>query len=267
MFPEALGEQLEETSESKSGIRARRSFKMQDRLIGFIVVGVIALAFSPLMLAQTAPQGGAAKAQSSAPTPDLSGVWVVREQSDTFDMKVEPPMQPWAEAKFKALSGRELDPARSCFPYGVPRILLALRPFEIVQNPGRVLILFEQNHWVRQIHMDGREHPGPEDLFPTWMGHSIGEWDGDTLVVDTIGRNDKTWLDHAGHPNTDALHVVERYRRVDQETLVVDVTIDDPKAYTKPWSGQKVFQLRSDWEVWEHVECEERLELTPWTEQ
>ncbi|MCH8266019.1 MAG: hypothetical protein O7A06_06170 [Acidobacteria bacterium] len=240
---------------------------MKDRWISFVALGGIALAFSPLLLAQTAQQPGAAKAQSATPTPDLSGVWVVRELSDTFDMKVEPPMQPWAEEKFKALSGRELDPIESCFPYGVPRIFLSRRPFEIVQNPGRVLILFEQDHWVRQIHMDGRKHPGPEDLFPTWMGHSIGHYDGDTLVVDTIGRNDKTWLDNVGHPNTDALHVVEHFRRVDQNTLVIDVTIDDPKAYTKPWSGQKVFQLRSDWEVWEHVECEERLELTPWTEQ
>lgn len=240
---------------------------MHDRVIGFVVVGAIALVFSPLLLDQTAQPWGEAKAQSAAPSPDLSGVWMVRERTTAFDMKEEPPMQPWAEEQFKAQSGREMDPTRSCFPYGIPRILLQPMPFEIIQLPDRVLMLFETDHWTRQIFMDGREHPGPDDLFPTWMGHSIGEWDGDTLVVDTIGRNDRTWLDHVGHPNTEALHVVERFRRADQDTLVADITIDDPKTYTKPWTGQKVFKLRPDWQVWEHVGCEDRLELTPWTDE
>ena len=231
---------------------------MRSRLAGSILAGVAVLAFSPVLLAQTAPRPGEAKAQTAVPTPDLSGVWMVRERTNTFDMKGDPPMQPWAEAKFKAAT-KEVDPYLSCFPHGLPRILLVPMPLEIVQIPGRVIMLHEFDHWVRQIYTDGREHP--KDVDPTWMGHSIGRWDGDTLVVDTVGLNDKTWLDYAGHPHSDALHVMERIRRADQDTLVSDVTIDDPKAYTKPWTGQKVYKLRRDWQIMEMVLCEERLQL------
>ena len=91
------------------------------------------------------------------------------------------------------------------------------------------------------------------------MGHSIGKWDGDTLVVDTVGLNDKTWLDGLGHPHSDALHLVERIRRVDHATLQFDLTFDDPKAYTKPWMGKQVFKLRPGWEIPEHIICEDHL--------
>jgi len=93
---------------------------------------------------------------------------------------------------------------------------------EIIQFPGRVQMIFDWEHWVRQLWMDGREHP--KDLDPTWLGHSIVRWDSDTLVVDTIGLNDKTWIDAPVHPQTNALRVVERYRHVDQNTLEVDLT-------------------------------------------
>ena len=175
-------------------------------------------------------------------------------------------MQPWAEEKYKAArvgtkpneKGRdEMDPSISCWPPGPTRILLVPFPFEIIQIPGRVLLRFEWDHWTREIWTDGREHP--KDLEPTYMGHSIGKWDGDTLVVDTIGVNDKSLLDSEGHPHTDALHVVERIRRVDHDTLQFDFTFDDPKAYTKPWTGQKVFRLKPGWEIAEHIICEDHL--------
>ena len=127
---------------------------------------------------------------------------------------------------------------------------------EIVQTPGRVLMLFEFSHFIRQIYTDGRKHN--TDLGPTWMGDSIGHWDGDTLVVDTIGFNDKTWLDRAGHPHSTDLHLVERIRRVDQTTLEDDLTIEDPKAYTKPWGGQLMFQLHPTWNITEMV-CEDNV--------
>ena len=106
--------------------------------------------------------------------------------------------------------------------------------------------------------MDGREHP--EDPYPTWMGHSIGRWDGNTLVVDTVGLmgDNKTWLDSMGHMHTDAMHVVERIRRVAQDSLEIEFTFDDPKAYTKPWKGKLDFQLRPGWEIIEMVNCENR---------
>ena len=112
-------------------------------------------------------------------------------------------------------------------------------------------MIFEYQSLVRQIFTDGRGHP--KDLEPTYMGHSIGKWEGDTLLVDTIGFNGKTWLDPKGLPTTDALHVTEKIRRVDHNHLVDDYTIDDPKAYTKPWTVQKVFELKPDWQIQEYV--------------
>jgi hypothetical protein len=130
-------------------------------------------------------------------------------------------------------------------------------PFEILQTPGRVLMLFETGNSLRQIWTDGRGHPA--DLDPTWMGHSIGHWEGDILVVDTIGLNDKTWLDTAGHPHSDALHIVERIRRVDHDTLENALTFDDPKTYTKSWTSTIIYKLHSDWSIREDIVCEDRI--------
>jgi hypothetical protein len=221
------------------------------------------LAFASVVSAQAAGQSGAANAKIAAPTPDLSGTWMQRKYSISFNPN--PPLQPWAETKFKAVksgwgpneSVNPKDPAvNNCFPPGVPRILLFGYPMEIIQIPGRVIMLFEYDHYVRQIYTDGREHN--KDLPPLWMGDSIGKWEGDTLVVDAIGFNDKTWLDQVGHPHSDALHVVERIRRVDHNTLQDDLTIDDPKAYTKPWTGQELFMLEPDWNIMEFI-CEDAL--------
>jgi hypothetical protein len=195
--------------------------------------------------------------------PDLSGVWMGRSDAITFSSQA-PTMLPWAEAKFNAArpgygpraTPNSGDPLLACFPPGVPRIMLLPFPMRIIQIPGEVLMLFEYDHFVRQIHTDRREHP--KGLDPTWMGDSIGKWDGDTLVVDTVGLNDKTWLDQVGHPHSNALHVIERIRRVDHNTLVDDVTIDDPKAYAKPWSGQQVFTLKPGWQLMEYV-CEDNV--------
>ncbi len=103
----------------------------------------------------------------------------------------------------------------------------------------------------RRIYTDGRQHP--KDLDATFMGHSTGKYEGDTLVVDTIGFNEKTWLDHVGLPHSDALHVVERIRRVDHNTLQDDFTIDDPKTFTKTWTAQQLYDLKPDWEIGEFV--------------
>jgi len=140
----------------------------------------------------------------------------------------------------------------------VPRILLMPFPLQIVQTPGQMIMIFEYDHYVRQIYLDRREHP--KDLSPTWMGDSIGRWEGSTLVVDTTGFNGNAWLDQVGHPHSEALHLVERYRRVDHDTLQVDVTIDDPKAYTKSWTGRQTFKLRPGWHLIEYV-CEDNMDV------
>ncbi len=172
-------------------------------------------------------------------------------------------MTPWAEAKFKAANAIYRgsnpdtvldDPIFSCLPPGVPRIYLLNFPMQIVQTPGEVIMLFEFDHFVRRIYTDGRPHD--KDAGPLWMGDTIGKWEGDTLVTDAAGFNDKTTLDREGYPHSDALHLVERIRRVDHDSMEIDLTVDDPKAYTKPWTATLNYKLRTDWKIMEHV-CED----------
>ncbi|MAQ20753.1 MAG: hypothetical protein CMD52_04490 [Gammaproteobacteria bacterium] len=143
-------------------------------------------------------------------------------------------------------------------PTGIPRI--APFPWRIVGAPmsGEVThlyFLFEGNiHSYRQIFMDGREHP--EDPDPTWYGHSIGHWEGDVLVIDTVGFNDRFWFDFAGHPHTEQLHTIERYERVNYGTLRKTVTIIDPGAYEKPFTVSFDSTLRPGWDIMEYI-CNE----------
>jgi hypothetical protein len=220
-----------------------------------------ALALAMVLHAQSPRPAIALKAQSAISPRDLSGIWMERQEAVTFGAQ-EPPLLPWAAEKFRAAkpgygpraTPHPEDPILSCLPPGVPRIMLIPFPIQVVQSPGEVILLFEYDHYVRHISLDRREHP--KNLDSTWMGDSIGHWEGDTLVVDTAGLNDKTWLDQVGHPHSDGLHVIERIRRVDRETLQDDVTIDDPRAYAKPWTGQQEFKLKPAWRLSEYV-CED----------
>jgi hypothetical protein len=242
---------------------------MRKWLMASAVAGAAVLILSSGILAQMAGP------QSSAAVPDLTGVWRRSHQPPDNARKYtmyeiagtlsneKPPMTPWAESKFKAAKpnvgprgvplSQSNDPVTKCFPPGVPRIyeIRVGQPFEIMQVPGRVIMFFEYDHFVRQIFTDGRPHP--KDLITSWMGDSIGTWDGDTLVVDTIGFNDKTWLDGDGHPHSDGLHLVERIRRTCHDAMSIDFTIDDPKAYSKPWAAHNNFELRPGWNIGEVV--------------
>jgi hypothetical protein len=204
---------------------------------------------------------GGARAQRASGQPDFSGVWVTTGGGAPYGLEEQASaMQPSAKQKFDdaqhgpnaALNfAANNDPyIRYCDPLGVPRILLANHPFKMVQAPGELIILYERSRGFREIYMDGREHP--KDLDPSWWGDSIGKWDGDTLVIDSVGFNDRTWVDYMGLPHSDALHVVERYRRVAANTLQLDLTIDDPKAYTKPWSVTIKYSLKS-WNLGEDI--------------
>jgi hypothetical protein len=178
------------------------------------------------------------RATSVANSHDLSGVWLMDtgayHSNPRYGSLAVPAMTPWGEEKFKANAGKPGwdDPTFHCDPVGLPRIALGQAPFEIIQIPGRVLILYEDFYEHREIWTDGR--PLPKDPDSSWYGYSVGKWVGDTLVVDTIGFNDKSWVDGNGHPHSDEMHVVERYRRVDQDTLELTMTIEDPKAYKQP---------------------------------
>jgi hypothetical protein len=279
------------TSDANRHVLARGNANLMRRQLKIRVVTAVALGAAAIFLgpglyhfahAQTAaPSEGKVTSAQTAPssTPNLGGVWRrSRRPPDNkhkytiFQLALSltndnPPMTPWAEAKFKAAKpnlgptavplAESNDPVINCFPPGVPRIYLQRGgPFEIIQIPGRVLMVFEYDHFIRQIYTDGRAHP--KDEIPTWMGDSVGKWEGDTLVVDTVGFNDNTWLDNVGHPHSDQLHLIERIRRVDHNTLTIDLTIDDPKAYTKPWSARQVFELKPTWNIGEMI-CEDNV--------
>jgi hypothetical protein len=226
---------------------------------------------------QVKPTSEPAKTPHFSQTRDLTGVWMRDAPASTtqryeslqywvYEFNVEePPMTAWAEAEYKAakpangphpvLLSETNDPVyRSCVPPGVPRIFLQPTPLQIAQLPGEILILFEYDSLRRQIFTDGRPHD--TTLGPSWMGDSIGHWDGNTLIVDTVNFNDKTWLDRVGHPHSDALHIVERIRRIDHDRLQVDITIEDPKAYTKPWTARLDYVLKATWTLAERF-CEE----------
>jgi hypothetical protein len=225
-------------------VLAARSAPAQDQAIDTVV-----------RFDSSAPQGAAPRTSSGKP--DLSGVW---SPDRTFIYNIESalkkgetlPLQPWAE-KLAAQRVSKDDPEANCLPTGVPR--MAPYPWRIVQTPTHIFFLFEGNiHSFRQIFTDGRKHPA--DLNPTWYGDSIGSWDGDTMVVDSIGFNDKFWFDFAGHPHTEQLHTMERYTRPDLGTIQEEATIDDPGAYTKPFTIHAAHRLLPGDELMEYI-CQE----------
>ena len=215
------------------------------------------------LLAQTAGPPQAAKsavARASASAPDLSGNWLIATGSPSFDANdpagknpQQLPMTPWAREKFSVVKApfgangtfeNQTDPVqRYCDPPGLTRLYGYPWQFTIVQTPANVYILFEYYHEWRLVTMN---QPHPKDVDSTWLGDSVGKYASDALVIDTVGLNDKSWLDNVGHPHSDALHLIERFRRMSHDVLQLDLTIDDPKAYTKSWTAQRTFKLSSD---------------------
>lgn len=207
------------------------------------------------------------KANLSAPAPkqadgkpDLSGLWqpaaILIGDIATNLKPGSVPFQPWAEELYKKrrASDSKDDPTAACIVGGVPRSDLVPYPFKVLHVPGMLVILYEAVHSYRQIFSDGRQFP--KDMNPSWFGYSVGKWEGDTFVVQTKGFNDKGWLDNFGKPATDALSVTERFRRKDFGHMDIEITIDDPKAYTKPWTVTLPLILRPDTELLEYI-CNE----------
>ena len=195
-------------------------------------------------------------------TPDLSGIWrrprgamPTSGGTDGLAAGIEVLFQPWAEAVYKARgeNGGVGMPSERCLPHGITKAFSVPEPFKIVQTPGLVLVLHEEFNHHRQIFTDGRRMP--ERRRPASFGYSRGTWEGETLVVDTTGFVNDAWLDFRGHPATDALHLIERYRRRDFGHLDIQFTIDDPKAYRAPWNVTMTFDLLPDTELIEHI-CE-----------
>jgi hypothetical protein len=236
---------------------------LQIRFLTLIAVLVLPFAAS----AQNAQRPREADPKSSASHPDLSVVWLPPDPQ-ALDRAVgykdrgandggfakDISRTPWAEEKYQAtkpgFGPRRApggnDPILRCDPIGMPRIIGGA--FEIIQIPGRILMYFESEHVHREIWMDGRELPKDPDL--TWYGYSVGKWDGDTLIVDTIGFNDKSWIDSWGNPHSEDMHVVERYRRIDHNNLELNMTVVDPKAYKAPLvTSPKTFSLHPKYEL------------------
>jgi hypothetical protein len=232
----------------------------------------VMLNLPPVVCAQSATAPGSAaksstsnsaKPKSPARVPDLSGLWgptSVRHEGEarlTWDPSdpagqhpERAPMTPWSLEKFKQVhppfGANETfeainDPVQLyCDPSGVSRIYFYPWQFTFLQTADEVYILYEFSRTWRSVAMN-RDHPKDPDA--TWLGDSVGHYEGDTLVVDTVGFNDKTWLDHVGHPHSDELHLIERFRRLNHDTLQLTMTVEDPKAYTHSFTNKKTFSL------------------------
>jgi hypothetical protein len=254
-------------------------------LLSSLTSAFVAVVLLSWGLATAAAQGGAGSSGSRpvpngpAPRlpdgrPDLNGVWErpyvpdmtrsARNQQGTADL----PFTPAGLADWQQYDPANGDYTGSCMPFGMSRSINSPYPLQIVQNDKYVALLFEQNTWFHVVPVDGRSHPPAERLDPTWFGHSVGRWEGDTLVVDTIGFNGYTRLDTVGHPHSDALHLVQTFHRVDAGRIAYTITVDDPKTYTRPWKNERIFTL-SDGELMEYS-CEENNKslwegrITPW---
>ena len=199
--------------------------------------------------------------------PDLSGIWeqdsMTHFRDLTSDMK--PGDVPW-RPEAKALRASRADGARgleepdaNCLPQGVPKINAAPVPFKIVQTPKLVLLVYEAFNLWRQVHLDGRQLI--DDPNPTWLGWSTGRWDGDTLVVETRGLNGKAWMDTSGTPGSDAMRVTERFHRTSVGHMDLEITIDDPKSFTRPWTAKEKLHIVPNTELMEFICLENEQDL------
>lgn len=244
---------------------------MRYRWSGLFCVLVGASIFSPAFYARTSPSAGAKRPEAAGATSteglshDLSGVWMQYDDGTApgfarmngVDDRTRPPLTPWGQAKYdaakplmgpRAVGGQEDSAALHCDPSGPPQLLILPNPWEIVQIPGRMFMFFEEYHIWRTIWTDGR--PLPKNPDPTWLGYSVGHWEGDTFIVDTVGFNDRVWADLSGNPRSEKAHLIEKYRRLNHDTLEQQIIIDDPMSYTKEWvSPPKLHKLEPNWEI------------------
>ena len=259
---------------------------------GFIAISILAVSLCPVsMSAQTTPKPAAKSAipRASDGKPDLTGVWqggstqrgsweqanggvgvggsgrdpaapVALSSNDRPAGREGAPYQPWAAQKvMEAFNRRGIDdPTSQCLPAGLPRtVMLGLFPQQIVQTPTQIVMLYEYMNVFRVIPLNAKH---PDDIIPSYMGNSVGRWDGDTLVVDVTGFNDKTWLAGTGTFHSDALHVTERFTRVDKDQINYEVTMEDPNVLTKPWTLRSTLMLREGTRLEEYVCAENNID-------
>ncbi len=227
-----------------------------------IVITVGMIVFSMVALASQSRDGKSSSAIPRLPggRPDLNGVWdhpfVQNMEMDGRDQKGAGPLpfSPEGAAIFKSFDAANYDYTGRCLPLGLTRSMNSPMPIQILQTNKDVVFLFEAWNMFHVVPVDGRPHP--TDLVPQWNGLSVGHWEGDTLVVESSHFNDKSNLDTIGHPHSDQLRVVQRFTRTDDKHIAYEITINDPKIFTKPWKNVRTFTLRPDWEILEYS-CEE----------
>ena len=234
---------------------------------GIVVAAALAASISAQITVPTTPPpktraGGNITAK--APTgpvprkangqPDLGGVWLRRAGivniADLLPKGETLPLRPETLKRMSLLKSQD-DPQLRCLPVATPRS--EPYPFRIVETPTYIFILMEAVHGYRQVFMDGRKHPSGDDLQLSWQGHSIGRWEANTLVVDTIGFNDLTWFDNWGHIHSDKMHVIERFTRADLGHLNASVLVDDPGAYSRPFTLNYTAELMPTAELMEYI--------------
>jgi hypothetical protein len=241
-------------------------------LLAGLLCGLAAL---PLLAqrVETGPgvvMGDAARRDVRVPdsVPNISGTWLSLSANRTIaPMDGSPtPFLPWAQAFFEARAAAEakgmplFDPNASCLPSGVPRVVAVPYPLDIVQTPERTVIAIEVMHNYRVIHMN-RKGP-PADYQPSYLGYSVGHWEGDALVVETTGMNGYTQVDEEGRPKSTSIKVTERYQKRAPDILEVTFTIDDPKTYTHPWTARSQFRWAPTARLAEYI-CEENNRNKP----
>ena len=259
---------------------------------GFIVTSILALTVWPASLFAQTTAGATAKStvpRGSDGKPDLTGVWqggstqrgsweqanggvgvggsgrdpsapVALSSNDRPANREGAPYQPWAAQKvLEAFNRRGIDdPTSQCLPAGLPRtVMLGLFPQQIVQTPTQIIMLYEYMNVFRVIPLNAKH---PDDVIPSYTGNSVGRWDGDTLVVDVTGFNDKTWLAGTGTFHTEALHVTERFTRIDKDQINYEVTMEDPNVLTKPWTLRSTLMLREGTRLEEYVCAENNID-------
>ena len=209
------------------------------------------------------PNLAAAAPRTADGKPDFSGIWMISNGGDRGAL-LTPPFQPWAAdlQKKRAAEGGLNDPDGLCLPQGLLQYHIDPQPLKIVQTPTQILIIYDSNYGLRTLYMDGRKLPPLGEPQPFWHGYSVGRWEGDTLVVesnnfrgvdpDAVKNGEPSsfhgvgWLDHRGTPYTEAMKVTERFRRVNYGQLDIEFTVDDPKAYTKPFTVRVVQRIVPD---------------------
>lgn len=242
------------------------------------VGGAVAMALAACVtLTACGPKASTQPEPAAKAPPDLSGVWAVANESldgrayrsqqpdlplhqgtqaakELESLLTSPYLERYRAAQAQEKAGKIIDPTASCMPQGMPRFMYGPFAMEILQTPAQINFFSEWNEQTRRIYTDGRGHP--EDFGPAYNGHSIGRWEGDTLVVDTVGIHPDSMLQAVGMDHSAKLHITERFRFVPPDELHVEMMLEDPEALVRPWTGTVMYRKKTDIEIMEYI-CHE----------